>query len=106
MQGFNLNGRPIRVSLATARRSGVGGGAAALANAAPHPADLDPTNTTLFIGGLSGGVTEDQLRAVFGQYGEIVYTKVPAGKGVRACVSVCCACVSQRESDSALAWLL
>jgi hypothetical protein len=82
MQGFNLSGRPIRVSLATARRAAGGGGAAAaLANAAPHPADLDPTNTTLFIGGLGGGVTEEQLRAVFAQYGDIVYTKVPAGKG-------------------------
>ncbi|KAI8470821.1 MAG: hypothetical protein J3K34DRAFT_508565 [Monoraphidium minutum] len=82
MQGFNLGGRPIRVSLATARRAaGGGGGGGAAASQAPHPAELDPTNTTLFIGGLSAGVSEEQLRAVFGQYGEIVYTKIPAGKG-------------------------
>ena len=90
MQGFNLAGRPIRVSLATARRAGAGaggagggggGGGAVLANSIPHPADTDPTNTTLFIGGLSAGVSEDQLRALFGQYGDIVYVKIPAGKG-------------------------
>lgn len=80
MQGYSLSGRPIRVSLATARRTG-GAGAAAAASAAPHPAELDPTNTTLFIGGLSAGVAEDQLRAIFGQYGDIVYVKIPAGKG-------------------------
>lgn len=80
MQGFNLSGRPIRVSLATARRTGGSGGSGG-ADSVPHPADLDPTNTTLFIGGLSAGVSEDQLRAIFGQYGDIVYTKIPAGKG-------------------------
>ncbi|GBF93874.1 hypothetical protein Rsub_06873 [Raphidocelis subcapitata] len=81
MQGFNLSGRPIRVSLATARRNAGGGGGAPLANSVPHPADLDPTNTTLFIGGLSAGVSEDQLRMLFGQYGDTVYVKIPAGKG-------------------------
>jgi hypothetical protein len=87
MHGFSLSGRPIRVSLATARRTGGAGGggagAAGQAGAAPHPAELDPTNTTLFIGGLSTGVSEEQLRAVFAQYGDIVYVKIPAGKGGR-----------------------
>ena len=32
-------------------------------------------------GGLSGGVTEDQLRALFAPYGDIVYVKIPPGKG-------------------------
>ena len=54
---------------------------AAAANAAPHPSDYDPTNTTLFIGGLSAGVSEDDLRNLFGRFGEIVYTKIPPGKG-------------------------
>lgn len=89
MQGFSLSGRPIRVSLATARRSGAANGVGGMgagpygggASAVPHPAELDPTNTTLFIGGLSAGVSEEQLRAIFGQYGDIVYTKIPAGKG-------------------------
>jgi hypothetical protein len=46
-----------------------------------HPAELDPTNTTLFIGGLSAGVSEDELRAIFIRYGDVVYTKIPQGKG-------------------------
>lgn len=82
-QGYTLNGRPIRVSLATERRNAAASAASAAASAAPHPADADPTNTTLFIGGLAGGVSEEQLRAVFEAYGEVVYTKVPAGKGER-----------------------
>lgn len=32
-------------------------------------------------GGLSASVLEDQLRSIFGRYGEIVYTKIPPGKG-------------------------
>ena len=51
------------------------------ANQQPHPSDYDPTNTTLFIGGLSAGVSEDDLRTLFGRFGEIVYTKIPPGKG-------------------------
>lgn len=75
MQGFQLSNRPIRVSLATARRSSSAG------MPGIHPAELDPTNTTLFIGGLSAGVSEDQLRAIFQTYGDVVYTKIPQGKG-------------------------
>lgn len=51
----------------------------------PHPSDFDPTNTTIFIGGLSPGITEDDLRNVFGRFGEIIYTKVPANKGCGFC---------------------
>lgn len=51
----------------------------------PHPSDFDPNNTTIFIGGLSGGVDEHMLRDVFGQFGEIIYTKVPANKGCGFC---------------------
>ena len=51
----------------------------------PHPSDFDPTNTTIFIGGLSGNVNEHTLRDVFGQFGDIIYTKVPANKGCGFC---------------------
>ena len=68
MSGHFLSNRPIRVSLATAKKNtGVGGGGGGLVGGlpgghggpggqAPHPSDLDPTNTTLFIGGLSSQV--------------------------------------------------
>ena len=80
MNGIHINNRPIRVSLATAKKN-PGQVTAAPVAQPPHPSDFDPTNTTLFIGGLSGGVTEEQLRGVFAAYGDIVYVKVPPGKG-------------------------
>jgi RNA recognition motif-containing protein len=46
-----------------------------------HASEADPQNTTLFIGGLSAAVGEDDLRITFSRYGPIVYTKVPPGKG-------------------------
>eukprot|EP00887_Chlorella_sp_A99_P001735 scaffold8.g1735.t1 len=98
MSGHFLSNRPIRVSLATAKKNTGGGGAAAGpgmggplgpggamggpgGGGAPHPSDLDPTNTTLFIGGLSSQVTEEQLRSSFARFGDIIYVKIPQGKG-------------------------
>jgi len=83
MNGHFLSNRPIRVSLATARKNmpAMGGPGGMMAMQAPHPSDFDPTNTTLFIGGLSSAVSEDQLRALFGRFGDIIYVKIPAGKG-------------------------
>ncbi|KAK9854459.1 hypothetical protein WJX84_006918 [Apatococcus fuscideae] len=95
MGGMLISGKPIRVSLATAKKGPAAGGALAMA---PIPgmspvaglagmglgqsSDMDPTNTTLFIGGLTDpSVTEDLLRAIFSPYGPIIYTKIPAGKG-------------------------
>ena len=107
MDGVCLGSRTIRVSAATARRHvspatgpagtsissgggslGGGGGRTSYggesmgggpSSTAPHPADFDPTNTTLFIGGLSALVTEEQLHKIFAKYGEIIYTKVGWG---------------------------
>jgi len=47
MNGHFLSNRPIRVSLATARKNALPGGTAI--PQLPHPSDFDPTNTTLFI---------------------------------------------------------
>ncbi|AMD19770.1 HCL381Wp [Eremothecium sinecaudum] len=41
----------------------------------------DPNNTTVFIGGLSSLVTEEELRTYFQPFGQIVYVKIPVGKG-------------------------
>lgn len=80
MNGHYISNRPIRVSLATAKKSPVVAVPPTVTNA-PHPSDFDPTNTTLFIGGLTVGVTEDDLREIFSRFGETVYVKIPQGKG-------------------------
>lgn len=41
----------------------------------------DPNNTTVFIGGLSSIVTEEDLRLYFQPFGDITYVKIPLGKG-------------------------
>jgi hypothetical protein len=50
---------------------------------APQPMNqfTDPNNTTVFVGGLSGYVTEDELRSFFQGFGEITYVKIPPGQG-------------------------
>lgn len=89
MNGVYISTRPVRVSLATARRNvgsssvattGSAGGASS-ASSRDQGGENDPHNTTLFIGGLSPSVTEAELHAAFSRYGEIVYTKIPQGKG-------------------------
>ncbi|BFZ53261.1 hypothetical protein PYCC9005_000284 [Savitreella phatthalungensis] len=49
----------------------------------PQPMNqfTDPNNTTVFVGGLSGYVSEDELRSFFQGFGEITYVKIPPGKG-------------------------
>lgn len=50
-------------------------------HAQPMNQFTDPNNTTVFVGGLSGYVTEDELRSFFQGFGEITYVKIPPGKG-------------------------
>jgi RNA recognition motif-containing protein len=59
------------------------GGAPAGFYGMPQPMNqfTDPNNTTVFVGGLSGYVTEDELRSFFQGFGEITYVKIPPGKG-------------------------
>ncbi|KAL6553404.1 Polyadenylate-binding protein rbp45 [Orobanche gracilis] len=40
----------------------------------------DPSNTTIFVGGLDPSVTDDYLKQIFSQYGELVHVKIPVGK--------------------------
>ncbi|KAI9677203.1 MAG: hypothetical protein M1829_002777 [Trizodia sp. TS-e1964] len=104
MQGVYCGNRPMRISTATPKnKSGTGvpamAGMPAVANgpsgmysmgappmgyyASPQPMNqfTDPNNTTVFVGGLSGYVTEDELRSFFQGFGEITYVKIPPGKG-------------------------
>ena len=46
---LQINNRPIRVSLATAKKNPLSTTVQVLQQP-PHPSDFDPSNTTLFIG--------------------------------------------------------
>ncbi|EWC45824.1 hypothetical protein DRE_05161 [Drechslerella stenobrocha 248] len=104
MQGVYCGNRPMRISTATPKskggnqnnmmQQGMGGMgpqmgmyAMGVANGGyygvPQPMNqfTDPNNTTVFVGGLSGYVTEDELRSFFQGFGEITYVKIPPGKG-------------------------
>lgn len=97
MQGVFLNGRPIRVSTTSKSKSRFNN-INLLQNvvpAVPHTSQFiyqvnqqppltqftDPSNTTVFIGGLSSLVSEEELRSCFQPFGQIVYVKIPVGKG-------------------------
>ncbi|KAL8988369.1 MAG: hypothetical protein Q9177_002547 [Variospora cf. flavescens] len=107
MQGVYCGNRPMRISTATPKnktgggvpggmggvpgggQGQMGGGMYAMGNppmgyyGQPQPMNqfTDPNNTTVFVGGLSGYVTEDELRSFFQGFGEITYVKIPPGKG-------------------------
>lgn len=109
MQGVYCGNRPMRISTATPKNKGgpgstggmgmpgggSGGGAPMYPPAMGGPPMpfygqqqqqpmnqfTDPNNTTVFVGGLSGYVTEDELRSFFQGFGEITYVKIPPGKG-------------------------
>ncbi|KAF2150823.1 RNA-binding domain-containing protein [Myriangium duriaei CBS 260.36] len=108
MQGVYCGNRPMRISTATPKNKNQGGGAAPGGGGPPmnmggpmggmyqmnpygmspfgqQPQPMnqftDPNNTTVFVGGLSGYVTEDELRSFFQGFGEITYVKIPPGKG-------------------------
>lgn len=96
MQGFMLGSRPIRISTATPKSAS----RFQQQQQPPPPAPLhhphnssidiygqpvnqftDPNNTTVFVGGLSSIINEDELRRYFQPFGEITYVKIPQGKG-------------------------
>ncbi|RVD86764.1 uncharacterized protein DFL_005023 [Arthrobotrys flagrans] len=74
MQGVYCGNRPMRISTATPKNKGGNQGMM-------QQGMGDPNNTTVFVGGLSGYVTEDELRSFFQGFGEITYVKIPPGKG-------------------------
>ncbi|KAI5072943.1 hypothetical protein GOP47_0013049 [Adiantum capillus-veneris] len=93
MNGVYCSSRPMRISTATPRKA-----MAAVQQVTPKDAylspadntspfssqnwiDNDPNNTTIFVGGLDPSATEDDLRRVFSYYGELIYVKIPPGKG-------------------------
>ncbi|XP_006361746.1 polyadenylate-binding protein RBP47B' isoform X1 [Solanum tuberosum] len=92
MNGMYCSTRPMRISAATPKKSNTIQQQYAVAKAVYPPAvytptvqtipvDNDLTNTTVYVGNLDPNLTEEELRQVFLQFGEIVYVKIPASKG-------------------------
>ncbi|KAI9096257.1 hypothetical protein DFS34DRAFT_581585 [Phlyctochytrium arcticum] len=104
MQGQYCGSRPMRISAATPKNKPMGGGPEMMGMSRPMPPMQqqpyyqpspmqghpmmsaysqfsDPGNTTVFVGGLGPQATDEELRSYFAPFGEIIYTKIPAGKG-------------------------
>ncbi|XP_074582255.1 polyadenylate-binding protein RBP47-like [Curcuma longa] len=79
MKGVYCSTRPMRIGLATPRKSS-GGFRSIGSPSAGSQSDVDSDNTTVFVGGLDPDISEDVLKETFLQYGEIVSVKIPAGK--------------------------
>ncbi|KAG6503574.1 polyadenylate-binding protein RBP47-like [Zingiber officinale] len=79
MNGVYCSTRPMRVGLATPRKSSGGFGPNGVSSAGSQ-SDVDSANTTVFVGGLDPDVSEDDLKEAFSQYGEIASVKIPLGK--------------------------
>ncbi|KAJ1569778.1 hypothetical protein HK096_001785 [Nowakowskiella sp. JEL0078] len=109
MQGQYCGSRPMRISVATPKNKLLAAAAAGTPIQPPMPQQItqpvqqyygmppppptqqyapigDPNNTTVFVGGLSSSVNEEELKTsvlppYFQPFGEISSVKIPAGKG-------------------------
>ncbi|EPB81667.1 hypothetical protein HMPREF1544_11612 [Mucor circinelloides 1006PhL] len=79
MQGCIIGSRPIRVSLATPKNSRILTSTSSSSLLQRLPAEN--VNTTVFVGGLSCPLKEEELRQYFEIFGDIIYVKIPPGKG-------------------------
>ncbi|KHN37596.1 Polyadenylate-binding protein RBP45B, partial [Glycine soja] len=83
MQGVLCSTRPMRIGPASNKTPTTQSQPkASYQNSQPQGSqnENDPNNTTIFVGNLDPNVTDDHLRQVFSQYGELVHVKIPAGK--------------------------
>jgi RNA recognition motif-containing protein len=81
MNGIICSNRPMRVSYATPKNNSARYLQLALQAPALVQQPTDPNNTTVFVGGLSSPVNEEELRQYFAPFGEVTYVKIPSGKG-------------------------
>ncbi|KAF6168053.1 hypothetical protein GIB67_011438 [Kingdonia uniflora] len=85
MNGMFCSTRPMRIGPATTKKTVSVGGQqqypkASFQSTPTSQNENDPNNTTIFVGGLDSNVTEDTLRQVFSQFGELIHVKIPVGK--------------------------
>ncbi|KAJ8761875.1 hypothetical protein K2173_005586 [Erythroxylum novogranatense] len=79
MNGAFCSTRPMRIGLATNKKADQQYPKASYPNP-QTPTEGDPNNTTIFVGNLDSNVIDDHLRELFGQYGQLLHVKIPAGK--------------------------
>ncbi|KAL6543171.1 Polyadenylate-binding protein rbp45 [Orobanche hederae] len=83
MNGVLCSTRPMRIGPAANKKpmtTPTQSQAAPYQNSQGGQGEGDPSNTTIFVGGLDPSVTDDYLKQVFSQYGELVHVKIPVGK--------------------------
>ncbi|PSS06137.1 Polyadenylate-binding protein, partial [Actinidia chinensis var. chinensis] len=82
MNGVLCSTRPMRVGPAATKKSGDGEQyqKATYQNSHANQGEADPNNTTIFVGSLDDNVSDEYLRQVFGQFGELVHVKKLTGK--------------------------
>mmetsp|Transcript_8504 Transcript_8504/g.24005 ORF Transcript_8504/g.24005 Transcript_8504/m.24005 type:complete len:418 (+) Transcript_8504:49-1302(+) len=80
MQGQIIGTRPIKLNIAMTK-SKTESTSSSSSLPSNDPAVNDPTNTTIFIGGIDESVSEDMLRGAFARYGDLVYARIPGGRG-------------------------
>ncbi|KAL6658902.1 hypothetical protein ACP70R_002942 [Stipagrostis hirtigluma subsp. patula] len=78
MNGMLCSSRPMRIGPAANKKAT--GVQEKVPSAQGVQSDNDPSNTTIFVGGLDPNVSEDTLKQVFTPYGEVVHVKIPVGK--------------------------
>ncbi|XP_059664805.1 polyadenylate-binding protein RBP45-like [Cornus florida] len=82
MNGVVCSTRPMRIGpAATKKPAGTQQYQnASYQNSQGSQGENDPNNTTIFVGGLDPSVSDENLKQVFSQYGELVHVKIPVGK--------------------------
>ncbi|XP_071689702.1 polyadenylate-binding protein RBP45-like [Rutidosis leptorrhynchoides] len=82
MNGRLCSTRPMRIGPAANKNNVVGQQypKASYQSAQGTQNEDDPNNTTVFVGGLDPNVSDDHLKQVFSQYGQLVHVKIPVGK--------------------------
>lgn len=86
MNGMYCSSRPMRIGVAANKKNlgtqpqGSTQSQGTYQNGQETQTDDDSTNTTLFVGNLDTNVTDDALRQVFSNYGQVLHVKIPPGK--------------------------
>ncbi|KAM3239699.1 hypothetical protein ACQJBY_053411 [Aegilops geniculata] len=79
MNGMLCSSRPMRIGPA-ANKQKAAGVQEKVPSSQGVQTDNDPSNSTIFVGGLDPNPTEDVLKQVFTPYGDVVHVKIPVGK--------------------------